>query len=175
MYGCFEVSLFLAVTPLSFGGHICAEADMAKFQQGSDADIFAAADSLKIMVESGQPQKKIHNYEKALGLNYIPTSLLFDREARERLPPSMLCVDGMHTVLNNGCASWEIAMLHHAIQGKTPFKLEQLARLCLNVQWSGPRCCKHGYNSYMRGLWNSNCLEKTTTKGKLRKSKVCFR
>ena len=98
MYGCFEVSLFLAVTPLSFGGHICAEADMAKFQQGSDADIFAAAHSLKNMVESGQPQKKIHNYEKALGLNYIPTSLLFDREARERLPPSMLCVDGMHTV-----------------------------------------------------------------------------
>jgi hypothetical protein len=147
------------------GFYDISEADMAKFQKGSDADIFAAADSLKNMVESGQPQKKIHNYEKALGLNYIPTSLLFDREAGERLPPSMLCVDGMHTVLNNGCASWEIAMLHHAIQRKTPFKLEQFARLCLNAQWSGPRCCKHGYNSYMRGLWNSKLFGENNYKG----------
>lgn len=140
-------------------------AEMNKFKQSSDSAWFQAADSLATLVASGATKKEVANYEKALGLVYMPLSILFQPETRQKLPPGNVCVDAMHTMLHNACAGWELALFFRAIQKETDVTLDHLLDSSLKAKWTGPGISMHGYMSYMKGLWSSKAWSETLYKG----------
>ena len=81
------------------------------FHEQSDGDIFAVMDNLALqaphLTKTAMSKKEI-----AVGFNFNPSGLLFDRLARETLPPSRFLLDTMHLYWSNGVVSFEVVELY---------------------------------------------------------------
>ena len=69
----------------------------------------------------------------------------------------------MHTYLHNGVASWEVALCLDAVRKETGGTVFRDAALASG--WTGPKCSKHIYASYVRGLWSEKRFAEGLYKG----------
>lgn len=130
-----------------------------RFRQATDRDIWDLADALLKLVDDGEKKTKIQKFEKAAGLVFFRDGLFFQAGLRDRLPPTNVCVDGMHCYFSNGCASFEVALCLEAVRKASHWTLSFLRDACLQSAWTGPRGSKHIYASYLKSLF---CEKKFT-------------
>lgn len=142
------------------------ESDTSKFIQATDAGLFHAADQLQHEVNAGRTKEQINSLEKAVGINYMPTGLLFDADARGRLKPMDFCCDGMHCYLSNGCASWECGLFLAAIQKARGWTPETLLDACTRSGWMRPNTTAVATASFVKSLLYSPLFSDSIYKGK---------
>ena len=137
----------------------------AQFRQIQNKDIWNLADALQKMVEDGESKAKIQKFEKAAGLVFFGDGLFYQPRIRERMPPTHVCVDGMHCYYSNGCASWEIALCLDAVTKASHWTLRFLRDAAAQSAWTGPKGSKHIYASYLKGLFSEKNVTEVVYKG----------
>ena len=142
-----------------------SEHQFSKFRTASDSDIWEIADRLQRYVREGASKSTVEKFEKAAGLVYFPDGMFFQEGLRGRCPPSNICIDGMHAYFSNGCASWEIALCLDEIQKQTRWSLALLCQAALQSEWTGRKCSKHVYTSYIKALFSEKNFSSTLYKG----------
>ena len=143
-----------------------SESDSNKFILATDAGLFHAADQLKHEVNAGHAKEKIRSLEKALGMNYMETGLLFDADARGRLKPLDFCCDGMHCYHSNGCASWECGLFLSAIKKISGWTPETLLDACNRSCWKRPGTSSSATATFLKGLFYPGLFSDSIYKGK---------
>ena len=89
--------------------------DPTRFERYEDSDVFFIADEL-LRVSSSVSLAKFEDLQKDLGFRYTPSGLLSQQSIRQIVHPSRHCIrDWMHTIVGDGIANSEIAMLIHAM------------------------------------------------------------
>ena len=137
----------------------------AQFRQIQNKDIWNLADALQKMVDDGESKAKIQKFEKAAGLVFFGDGLFYQPRIRERMPPTHVCVDGMHCYYSNGCASWEIALCLDAVTKASHWTLRFLRDAVVQSAWTGPKGSKHIYASYLKGLFSEKNVTEVVYKG----------
>ena len=143
------------------------EWDCSKFLRIDDESRFRAADDL---LRLNRPTD-IQFREKATGLNRNPQGLLFHAQARRRLPPSMACVDTLHSVFFGGVASWECGLLaaHFKEQDIT---LADLKLAATTAQWRRPGHGQLPATSILKALLHEKLFEGNCYKGQGHQTRV---
>ena len=141
------------------------EHDHSKFIRATDQDIWDLADALQSRVARGDTKHTINLFEMSSGLNYFEEAIFFRPCLRTLLLPSNVCVDAMHCYYANGVASWEIALCLRSIQQHTYWTVNFLQQACLQSKWTGPKCSKHVYTSYQKGLFSEKLFTDFIYKG----------
>ena len=137
----------------------------AHFRQIRDQDIWDLADALQKMVDDGESKAKIQKFEKAAGLVFFGDGLFYQPRLRDRMPPTQVCVDGMHCYYSNGVASWEIALCLDAVTTASHWTLRFLRDAVLQSAWTGPKGSKHIYASYLKSLFSEKNVTEVVYKG----------
>ena len=83
--------------------------NLSNFQEQTDGDVFQVVDAMLLEIP-GLSKSALQKKETASGFHYNPQGLLFDRVAREVLPPSSFLLDTMHIYWSNGIVSWEVCV-----------------------------------------------------------------
>lgn len=113
---CFKCKNVLTQSHLAddYFVHI-SEGVFSKFDQQSNTDIFEVADYLAGAVAAGASKTRVEELQKFSGLNYAPSSILFDPDVRSHLGPDMVWYDPMHIYFSGGLLGYEISLLCHSI------------------------------------------------------------
>ena len=93
--------------------------DASKLQFATSADLYEKADTLSRMAPPSMGKVRFRRLETAIGLNYVPESLLWDSELRACMDvAAAVTFDSMHVLLSNGMASDEVKNLFDTIMDK---------------------------------------------------------
>ena len=93
--------------------------DASKLQFATSADLYEKADTLSRMAPPSMGKVRFRRLETAIGLNYVPESLLWDSELRACMDvAATVTFDSMHVLLSNGMATDEVKNLFDTIMDK---------------------------------------------------------
>ena len=128
-----------------------ASHNLANFQEQTDGDVFQVVDAM-VLQAPGLSKSALQKKETASGFHYNPLGLLFDRFAREVLPPSSFLLDTMHLYWSNGIVSWEVCELHERWKALGVGDLE--AFLALDWQTSLQSSCTPSWRKRLGAEFN---------------------
>ena len=120
---------------------IC-ESDSSKFVRVSDQDFFEVYDNLCAMAPHLN-QTSLKKQQTAMGLNYNPYGIAASPELRRYIKPSMCTFDGMHCLLSNGAANWELCDFLDACAKKMGQQCMDDVREVLAANWEYPHARQH--------------------------------
>lgn len=129
------------------------------FVASSNAEIFANADRLTRCATRTEREA----LEKATGLAYDRHGVWFS-EMREKLPPSNVLTDTMHTYFSNGCASWEVALFVGQLLHFTHVALVLLRETAIAAKWKANRANKKTIG-YITSLFHERLFSPDLYKG----------
>eukprot|EP00438_Fugacium_kawagutii_P008730 Skav223574 [mRNA] locus=scaffold2909:26577:27896:- [translate_table: standard] len=129
------------------------------FVAASNAEVFANADRLKGCITRTEREA----LEKATGLAYDRHGVWYS-EMRERLPPSNVLTDTMHTYFSNGCASWEVALLVSQLLRFTQVTLVLIREAVIAAKWKTNRASKKTIG-YITSLFHERLFSADLYKG----------
>ena len=119
----------------------------SRFDSLTDADSFAAYDSISAMVAAGARKADLEKAEKAHGFVFDADCLMSDLEVREIMKPSTYVRDPMHVLLAGGVMNCEFGALFRALKqfygGRRgrQFSFEVLREWC-GADWLYPKHTK---------------------------------
>ncbi len=117
-----------------------AEHDFEKFIAWSDAEFYQQVDDLT----SWGPHLKttpLATLQTAMGINFNENGLAADTGLRKYIRHSMSCFDGMHCLLSNGIANFEVVYFLEACEKKMKNRrIDEEMREMLSAEWCFPHC-----------------------------------
>lgn len=124
------------------------------FCRATDAQIFAAADQMTNAVT----KKELAIQEKASGITYSPSSLLWDSGQRSKMPPCKMAYDWMHTYLHNGICSLEIFLFLNMVYQYTNITRSLLQEAVVSCAWQCVGSSGHK-QTYIKNLFEEKMFE----------------
>ena len=125
--------------------------NLSNFQEQTDGDVFQVVDAMLLEIP-GLSKSALQKKETASGFHYNPQGLLFDRVAREVLPPSSFLLDTMHIYWSNGIVSWEVCELYDRWKSQAVGDLD--AFLALDWQTSLQSSCTPSWRKRLGAEFN---------------------
>lgn len=124
------------------------------FCRATDAQIFAAADQMTNAVT----KKELAIQEKASGITYSPSSLLWDSGQRSKMPPCKMAYDWMHTYLHNGICILEIFLFLNMVYQYTNITRSLLQEAVVSCAWQGVGSSGHK-QTYIKNLFEEKMFD----------------
>lgn len=111
---CKNIVQFIDVSGDPYLQNIAAMPD--KFDKATDDDIWEAADMLA-RTASGGTKAELERQEQSLGLNYVPSGIMYDERCRQHVRPVTGWLrDYMHVFLVSGIANIEVQQMVGALR-----------------------------------------------------------
>ena len=129
------------------------------FISASDKDIFDICDQMSLP----STKKLLESKEVCSGITYNPHTLLWSTE-RQKMPPSAILFDPLHTYLVNGCASWEVELFVSALYKHTETTREMLQEAVMASKWRSTRSSGKTPN-YLKDLFAERMFGDSVYKG----------
>ena len=127
----------------------------------SDQEIFALCDKMLLPCT----KKSLELQEKCAGLSYTPGSLLWPSE-REKMAPSRILYDYMHTYLCNGIASWELTLLLEEVYTRSGVTLKLLQEAVVASNWTSFKASGKS-PTYVKNLFHERMFGEGCYKGQV--------